>query len=510
MPPATRTNGGVVPPPATKPATTTAAPHGRKVIFGLVLPLAILASFLTILARQSDDVVRQVLRQEEWSLPGTNATTKTTTKKTMKRVVVVEESYGYDTIGDDVEGGNKKALFGLEFWNKKEPRVYMAAYYEYKLPRAILQVSQHRERITLREGEELLYRSGWKSRKWKVNDFLMRWGLKSKPKKEKAAAAAPPPHPPKTKEETEDAKEPPQSGAQTAPQQQQQQQQRRRRLLSEKETKKLTNLNPTLRLKDRNVFLDEPLKDRRVHRLFARSYKTVTVGLVVGILSMLGLIFVDRKMHNTTATATNKKAGATNHINGSSSSSSSSNSNYRGCGTPIHKALASALARCSSSLPFDGKHLLWLKRPIVIVHLVVVALLASIALAGVLSSLSIRTLLRSRLFCPGHGCASSLLLPTTLLEVDACIDGCLLGEGGKLIAIASRLWFLDLVFVSAIVFVTEITLLSSSSGETLSRLSRKWWWKAFCLPFAVRQDKLYQLVLPLVSSQHERDQDHEQ
>ena len=78
--------------------------------------------------------------------------------------------------------------------------------------------------------------------------------------------------------------------------------------------------------------------------MFARSYNTVTVGLLVGILSILGLFFVDRKMHNITATATNNKAGATNHINGSSVS----NSNYRGCGTPIHKALASALARCSS------------------------------------------------------------------------------------------------------------------------------------------------------------------
>merc|ERR1712224_41863 len=70
---------------------------------------------------------------------------------------------------------------------------------------------------------------------------------------------------------------------------------------------------------------------------------------------------------------------------------------------------------------------------------------------------AIALVLRNKAFC-GKQCASSSLgeasTTTAVLEIDACIETCVLGTGGRFALMASGTWFLVLALVVALAIIS--------------------------------------------------------
>jgi len=232
--------------------------------------------------------------------------------------------------------------------------------------------------------------------------------------------------------------------------------------------------------KNRNVFLEEPYRDKRIDRLFKRSHGKIIMGLVAGILSMLGLVFLCGSLHYYEDY---------NHTNNGSSNS-------------IKRAVMNIITRCNnhirSRLPNTiTSSPLWIalwrlfRTPAMLGSWLAV-LVGAMATAACMPAVAVGTLLQDGAFC-GRRCASSLE-STADLEVDACIERCLPGNGAKLAVLASCLWFLVLVLVAGIAVVSVISARKPSVSSSLSK--RWWWWNDVCLPLAIRTEQLCPRTLP--------------
>jgi hypothetical protein len=122
-------------------------------------------------------------------------------------------------------------------------------------------------------------------------------------------------------------------------------------------------------------------------------------------------------------------------------------------------------------------------------------LVGLLAVAGVMPAVAIAMLLRNDEFC-GNRCASSSLNASVVLEVDACIEQCSLGKGGKFAILASCLWFLVLLMVLVVAAISIIV-----AKTPLPSLSRKRWWDDVYLPLAIRSEQLYHP--PALPSSHD-------
>ena len=351
-----------------------------QVIFSnLVLLLAISAVISTVLATTSGDVILQVLSQTELVPVQTNGQASSSKNN---RVAIVYEPYGYVSLKDDTG----KAGF-LRFLSH-------ASFYEYRLPRAILKVSQHKEELTLKQSEELQFRAG----------------LRKLPK----------------------------------------------------------GWNPSA--SGRNIFLDEPYRDKTIDRLFKRSHAKINTGLLFGSLSVVGLLLLSGRICQ----------GGSNHRRRSI------------CARCFHRPRIWFSKAISSSV-WNG---LW-KPNILVTAIAIMILVGLLAVAGVMPAVAIIMLLRNDGFC-GNRCASSSLNASVVLEVDACIEQCSLGKGGKFAILASCLWFLVLLMVLVVAAISIIV-----AKTPLPSLSRKKWWNDVCLALAIRSEQLYNPpALPLSHDHH--------
>lgn len=353
--------------------TSSKAPHNRaqRIYALVVLLLSILAVHSTILATTSEDVVYQILSQKQL-VQASNTTNS--------RVAIVEEPYGYVFIKDDT--GKPGYLRYLS----------QATFYEYRLPRAFLKISQHREKLTLKESEELQFRAG----------------VRKRPE----------------------------------------------------------GWDPSKQ--ERNIFIDEPYRDKVVDRLFKRSHQKLNVSVVMGTLAVMGILFLNIRI------SMNPRC-------------ENSSRRYKLCArllSPpkvwISKVLASPL--------WNG---LWNRNTLVATF--IVAIVGGLVMAsGTMSALSITMLLFNDSFC-GKQCASSSLDTLENLEVDACIEGCALGRGGRYVALASCLWLVVLLLILAAIAISIMV----SKAKSFPNLSRKRWWNVIFLPLAIRPDQLVDVpVLP--------------
>mmetsp|Transcript_18013 Transcript_18013/g.44833 ORF Transcript_18013/g.44833 Transcript_18013/m.44833 type:complete len:365 (-) Transcript_18013:66-1160(-) len=355
--------------------------RAQRTFSKLLLVLSASALLSTLLAKTSGDIVLQVLSQTE--LVQTNRQAKT--NSSTHRIAINHEPYGYVSIKDDT--GKPGALRFLS----------RASFYEYRLPRAILRVSQHKEELTLEESEELQFRSGLIKRPWFWDPSLS----------------------------------------------------------------------------DRNVFVDEPYRDKNIDRLFKWSNININTSLVVGILSVVGLLFLSDRINGVAGY--NTKCLTLHDAC---------------CHRPriwISKAAGSLLG---TFLRKDRK---------VLVAFALKILVGLVAVAGVMPATAIAMLLNNDTFC-GKRCASSSLDASVDLQVDACIEGCLLGKGGKFAVLASCLWFLVLLLILAIASISFAAAKLSSSS-----LSRRQRWNTF-LPLAISPEQLFHpsLELPLSHDRHQQ------
>jgi hypothetical protein len=372
-----------MPTPALSKAAVNRKAH--RILSKLVLLLAVLAVISTVLATTSRDVILQVLSQTELVPVQNNQATKNNSNN---RAAIVHEPYGYVSIKDDTG----KAGF-LRYLSH-------ASFYEYRLPRAFLKVSQHKEELTLEESEELQFRAGLRKRP-------QGWDPSSS--------------------------------------------------------------------EQRNVFLDEPYRDKTIDRLFKRSHRKINTSLVVGILSLLGLVILGGRLHitNHTTACSNRpriwvlKVASLLPI-------------WNGCLTRYHGKIPTVFA------------------------LALAILFGLIAVAGAMPAAAITMLLHNDAFC-GHRCASSSLDLSTVLEVDACINGCALGRGGEFAVVASCLWLLVLLLVGTVAAISVVAAMPSVSPS----LSRRKWWIDFCLPLAIQLEPLYPQTL-LIQHEHRQQLLHKQ
>lgn len=360
--------------------TISAAPNRRaqRIFSNLVLALSISALISTLLATISGNVVSQVLSQTE--LVDGKA------KKKSNQVAIVHEPYGYVSIKDDT--GKPGFLRFLS----------LASFYEYRLPRAILKVSQHKEVLTLKEGEELQFRAG----------------LRKRPK----------------------------------------------------------GWDPSL--SDRNVFIDEPYRDKTVDRLFKRSHVKINIALVVGFLSVVALLFLNGRITKRDANAKRPTLGGVC------------------CYRPriwMSKVVSSPVGS-----------FLW-RHSEVVGLLVLTVFIVLLAVAAIMPAAAIVMLLQNDVFC-GKRCASSSLDALAILEVDACIESCVLGKGGNFAVLASCLWFLVVLMV---VGIAAISLIEAKLPKLALALSSRTWWNTVCLPLAIRSEDLFpSLSLPLSHDRHKQ------
>lgn len=362
-------------PSATKQQTT---------ISSIILLLALLAIIFTLISTQSCDIVRQVLLQKEM-LPQHNIPAASTSavqqQQQRRQLYTVEESYGFVWRKDDT--GTSCGAH--------------AAFYEYRLPRAFLIKSQHKEELTVEEAEELQFKSGLRKRIKREN-----------------------------------------------------------------------------RNSSRNLFLDEPNRDKSMDGLFKRSSRKIIIGLAGGSFSFLGLAYI---VYVVVFCSRSTELDNSNDPNSSSKHKLLRNSHY--ARNKIKTLLLTS--------PWCG----WLRKNSILLVLGV-TIICMIITVRQLSS-STLTILRDDTFCPKTPrCASSLMTgtPSSLLEVDACMEGCVLGIGGKLIMIATVLWMLILIATVAITVITTLAISSSSNATTLSR---RRWWRTYCLQFAIQQAQQQQL-----------------
>ena len=230
---------------------------------------------------------------------------------------------------------------------------------------------------------------------------------------------------------------------------------------------------------DRNVFLEEPYRDKYIDLVFKGSHRKIIMGLVAGILSMLGLAFLCGSFHFYEDS--NNRA-ANNGPNGDNRTAKHAvtATKKRGCNR----------VRCPNSPLWNA---LWrlLRTPALLGRLLAF-LVGAMATAACMPAVAVGTLLQNGRFC-GRRCASSLE-PTADLEIDACIERCLPGNGAKLAVLASCLWFLALVLVAGVTVVSVISARKPSVSSSLSK--RWWWWNDVCLPLAIRTEQLCPRTLP--------------
>ena len=230
-------------------------------------------------------------------------------------------------------------------------------------------------------------------------------------------------------------------------------------------------------LSDRNVFVDEPYRDKTIDRLFKRSHVKINTSLVVGILSVVGLLFLSDRIKGVTGYNAKRLTlrGACFH-------------------RPriwISKAAGSILGTfLRKELRQDSK---------VVATFALAILVCLVAVAGAMPAAAIAMLLKNDSFC-GKRCASSLLDASVDLKVDACIEGCLLGTGGKFAVLASCLWFLVLLLILAIATISVAAAKLPSSS-----LSRRQCWNIF-LQLAVSPEELFHPSpeLPLSHDRHQQ------
>eukprot|EP00536_Pseudo-nitzschia_multiseries_P003903 jgi/Psemu1/284721/fgenesh1_pg.62_\ len=386
-------------------------PQPQPVFLLWVLLAALAAVCLTICATTSDDVVRQVLRQEESKSKSTKQEKRKTAAAAAAVLRIEEESYGYRFFPDD---------------SSQPGRVLShAAFYEYKLPRAFLKVSRHSEELTPEQALALQVRAG----------------LRQNP--------------------TQTANS--NSNATTD---------------GSKSNKNSNHLFPT-----RNIFLDEPYRDKDVDRWFKRSHRRLNTALTTGILSlvaMIGVVWrllaVGKGAKTTTAAYHHHHHHHHHHDVEEHSPPGSSNSN--------------------KTLP--SSYVVWL-----VPVLVAVLLVVSLAVAAGNALAALRILRRARTsdgshFCPHITvCASSNedhLEDETVarapdfefeFEFDACIEGCVHGHGGRLAVAAAILWGLCGVAIAALrVCATgRFARPDASAGASVDddvddedATSLWWWW----------------------------------
>ena len=355
------------------PPPTTLSSNRAQILFArVVLLLSILAFYSTSLAAKSEDVLYQVLSQKELS----NATSSS------DKTVIVQEPYGYVFIKDDT--GKPGYLRFLS----------QATFYEYRLPRAFLKVSQHRETLTLEEAEDLQFKAGVRMRPegWDPSTL------------------------------------------------------------------------------GRNIFIDEPYRNKIVDRLFKRSHQKLNISMGMGSLSMLAILFLYIRISMTREHS--KKCSKLCALL---------------CSRPI-----GWIAKALSSPLWNG---LWNRN--LLAATFVVAMVGGLVMAsGTMAASSITMLLFNDAFC-GKQCASTSLGSPESLEVDACIEGCVLGSGGKYAVVASCLWLLVLLLLGSVVAISII----GSKAKSFPNLSRKRWWTVFFLPLAIRSDQIVDIPdLPLTSN----------
>lgn len=347
--------------------TSSKVPNNRaqRIYALVVLLLSILAVHSTILATTSEDIVYQILSQKEL-VQASNTTNS--------KVAVVEEPYGYVFIKDDT--GKPGYLRYLS----------QATFYEYRLPRAFLKISQHREKLTLKESEELQFKAGVR----------------------------------KSPEGWDPSKQ------------------------------------------ERNIFIDEPYRDKVVDRLFKRSHQKLNVSVVMGTLAVLGILFLNIRISSPRRSKLCALLWSRPKV-------------------WISKALSSQM--------WNG---LWNRNTLVAT--IIVAIVGGLVMAsGTTSALSITMLLFNDAFC-GKQCASTSLNTLENLEVDACIEGCALGRGGRYVVLASCLWLVVFLLILAAFAISIIV----SKAKSFPTLSRKRWWNVIFLPLAIRP---YQLVdVPVLPS----------
>lgn len=360
--------------PAAKPKAANRRAH--RILSNLILLMSVSAVILTVLATTSGDVVLQVLSQTELVPQEKGNTTQ--------KFVTVREPYGYVSIKDDTGKAG--------FWRF----LSSAAFYEYRLPRAFLKISQHRENLTHEESEELQFMAG----------------VRKRPK----------------------------------------------------------GWEPS---KNRNVFLDEPYRDKTADRLFKRSHRKINTSLVVGFLSLIGLLVVIGQI-----------------IPPNQQSKHTIISLLQRIGTACCKLPRLWVSNLAGSPTWNN---IIFSMMAILPALLFAALVSGITVAAVAAASAITVLVRNDDFC-GHKCASSAPdITKELLEVDACIEFCVLGNGGKFAMTASALWFLVLFLVGTVSVVSAVSMVPPLS----SSLAGRRWWNVMCLPLAIRPDELHPLALPL-------------
>lgn len=349
----------------------------QGIIFVLVLVASVSAIVLTTQTFVSRDILRQVLSQRD------EATRQTITN---------EEPYGYVSIADDTGKSG--------FWRF----LSHAAFYEYRLPRGILKVSQHQEELTAEQAQELQFAAGLRKRP-------TNWTLSEK----------------------------------------------------------------------RNIFLDEPYRDKTVDRLFKRSKKRMVTSLVLGMVSCAILLYCAIRLQNATITTT-----ATFKEN-------SSGHDDDDVDAIEHDGEERTIRRCTRIRTNVGSFRKWYQRQnrMVIAATGTIVLLGSMTASGLLASSALHVLLQDDTFCPTHRCASSFLDDTTLLEFDACIETCIIGSGGQRAQTAARLWRLCVLLVVVIAGITATALPSSAYRPSLWKQS---WWRIACLPLALSPDQISRLI----------------
>lgn len=375
--------------------------NAQRTLFRVMLLLAVWAVISTVISTTSGNVIFQVLSQTQL----VQAAAQTSSKHIAKNAtVIVHEPYGYVSVEDDIRMRGRMRY------------LYTAAFYEYRLPRAVLKDSLHRENITIEESKELLFKAGFRKRPkdWK----------------------------------------------------------------------------PTALSSNRSVFLDEPYRDRTIDRIFKRSHRMMNTGLMTGILAVLGLVVLTCMI----GSGSNESGYSKKERHKPTTTMSLLQTLYRDHFRCPKKAgdWLSIIASKKISKPFVR----CIRTPLVVLVIVI-----GLMIVAAINPASAIVLLRfNNVFC-GKQCASSSLSSKTTIEIDACIETCVLGTGGKFALLASGTWFLVLVLVVALTIISALARMPKAS----SYLSKKKVWNKYCLLLAIKPEQLFSFPRRVLPSLHEQN-----
>lgn len=229
---------------------------------------------------------------------------------------------------------------------------------------------------------------------------------------------------------------------------------------------------------NRNVFLEEPYRDKTIDWLFTYSYCEIITGLLAGVLAVLGLAFLCRSIQYYEGYNHLNLINAKHTVTTTKTTDFSIRTGVRCPKRITSSSLCNTLCR-------------WFRTPVILGRLLL-GLTAMMATATILPAVAVGTLLHNDTLC-GRRCASSLE-SKDVLEVDACIEKCVPGEGAKLALQASCLWLFASLLVGGVTFVSVISARAPSVSSSLSK--RWWWWNDICLPLAIREEQLCPRSLP--------------